>query len=710
MVRSQQDTAALPASRPFAGGQAGYDYFADEQHYRSLADRVLAGLRQGGRIVLVTGAPPVNLPSLAAALTEATAGKHTMLAIACGGEFNEQELRCAAGPSPLFLFHQAERLLDGQLAKLCSYLALGGNRPAGVLLGVPGLAPRLEKLQPSLFEDGRAIRFNFYELGRDEIDVFMRRQLRQSSAAGGFAVDEINWIADLSSGDPAQVNRLSRLMLELTGGVGGSNTRGNSTSHQTLSPSAPRWRRAMRRPARIGILLCLGLSVLLMPAGRPEFGGRIDGPAQSGGNGSLAPEQVSVSPPAVVASSRETAPTGAPALAETAPPADPPAAPALAETGSSVDPTAASALAEPAPPADPTGVSALAETGSSVDPTAASALAEPAPPADPSAAPALAETAPPADPTAAPALAETAPPADPTAAPALAEPAPPADPTAAPALAEPAPPADPTAAPALAETAPPADPTAAPAFAETAPPADPIAASALAETAPSADPTGAPALAETAPPADPTAAPALAETAPPADPTAAPALAETAPPADPTAVPALAETDPTGVPALAETAPPADPTAVPALAETDPTADPTAAPALAETAPPADPTAASALAETGRQAIPAAVTADKARAPLPLPAEQITALLARGDAFVRTRDIASARLFYERAADAGNGRAALRMGESFDRAFLDSIGIYRMIGDRQLALSWYRRARDLGDTEAAQLLQKLEPR
>ena len=94
----------------------------------------------------------------------------------------------------------------------------------------------------------------------------------------------------------------------------------------------------------------------------------------------------------------------------------------------------------------------------------------------------------------------------------------------------------------------------------------------------------------------------------------------------------------------------------------------------------------------------------------PLPAEQITALLTRGDAFVRTRDIASARLFYERAADAGNGRAALRMGKSFDRAFLDSIGIYRMIGDRQLALSWYRRARDLGDTEAAQLLHKLESR
>ena len=103
-VHSQQDTAALPVSRPFAVGQAGYDYFADEQHYRSLADRVLAGLRQGGRIVLVTEDPPVNPSRLAAALTEATAGKHTVLAIACGGKFNEQQLRRAVGPSPLFLF------------------------------------------------------------------------------------------------------------------------------------------------------------------------------------------------------------------------------------------------------------------------------------------------------------------------------------------------------------------------------------------------------------------------------------------------------------------------------------------------------------------------------------------------------------------------------------------------------------------------------
>jgi hypothetical protein len=78
--------------------------------------------------------------------------------------------------------------------------------------------------------------------------------------------------------------------------------------------------------------------------------------------------------------------------------------------------------------------------------------------------------------------------------------------------------------------------------------------------------------------------------------------------------------------------------------------------------------------------------------------------------FMQARDIASARLLYERAADAGNGRAALRVGESFDPAFLGRIGVYRNTGDRRLALSWYRRARDLGDTEAAQLLERLESR
>jgi hypothetical protein len=589
---AMQQTAILPASRPFAVGRAGYGYFADAQHYGSLAGRILAGLQQGGRIALVTGDPPTNPLSLATALTEAAAGKHTVLTIACGGEFKEEneQLRRAAGTSPLLLFHQADRLSDGQLEKLCSYLASGGDRPAGVILGRAGFVLRLENLQPSLFKDGRAMRFDLYELGRDEIDAFIRRQLRASKAAGGFAADEINWIADLSNGDPVQVNRLSRLMLELAGGVGAM--RGDSTPQRASPRSASRW----RRPAPIGVLLCLGVGVLLILAGGLEFGGRIDARVENSGDSSPVPEQAAASPPAVVV---------ARSSAETAAPAEPVAVPSSAETAA---------------------------------------------PAEPVAAPSSAETAAPAEPVAAPSSAETAAPAEPVAT------------------------------PSSAETAAPAEPVTALSSAETAAPAEPVATPPSAETAARAEPLTAPPSAETAAPAEPVAPPSSAKTAVPADPVAAPPSPEIAASAELIAAPPFPEiavsAEPIAVPPSAETAAPAEPVAPPA--------------------------------ETALQGVSVAATGDKASTPLP--AKQITALLAQGDEFVRTRDIASARLLYERAADTGNGRAALRMGESFDPAFLDRIGIYRMAGDRQLALSWYRRARDLGDAEAAQLLEKLESR
>jgi TPR repeat protein len=108
-----------------------------------------------------------------------------------------------------------------------------------------------------------------------------------------------------------------------------------------------------------------------------------------------------------------------------------------------------------------------------------------------------------------------------------------------------------------------------------------------------------------------------------------------------------------------------------------------------------------------------------AAAPASIPAMQVVepgasdaelaAVVARGDAFTQVRDIASARLFYERAAEAGNGRGALRMGESLDPAFLDRAGIRGAQGNQQQALSWYLRARDLGDAEAERLLKKFEP-
>ena len=91
-----------------------------------------------------------------------------------------------------------------------------------------------------------------------------------------------------------------------------------------------------------------------------------------------------------------------------------------------------------------------------------------------------------------------------------------------------------------------------------------------------------------------------------------------------------------------------------------------------------------------------------------LSADEMAALLARGDMLLSVGDVASARLFYELAADAGGGLAAIRLGETFDPLFLDRVRLSGVRGDPAVAASWYRRARDLGATGAAVLLKALE--
>jgi hypothetical protein len=91
-----------------------------------------------------------------------------------------------------------------------------------------------------------------------------------------------------------------------------------------------------------------------------------------------------------------------------------------------------------------------------------------------------------------------------------------------------------------------------------------------------------------------------------------------------------------------------------------------------------------------------------------LSATEIAGLVTRGDGFLSAGDIASARLFYERAADAGDSAAALRLGATFDPNFLGRAGVRGTPGDPAQAASWYRRARDLGDAAAAERLKSLE--
>jgi hypothetical protein len=98
---------------------------------------------------------------------------------------------------------------------------------------------------------------------------------------------------------------------------------------------------------------------------------------------------------------------------------------------------------------------------------------------------------------------------------------------------------------------------------------------------------------------------------------------------------------------------------------------------------------------------PSAPAAEALPAPphLVLSAAETEELLTRGDTFLRRGDVTSARLFYERVANAGIGQGAMRMGATFDSSFLGRIGLGSARSDPVKAQSWYRRAIELSRTE-----------
>lgn len=123
---------------------------------------------------------------------------------------------------------------------------------------------------------------------------------------------------------------------------------------------------------------------------------------------------------------------------------------------------------------------------------------------------------------------------------------------------------------------------------------------------------------------------------------------------------------------------------------------------------------------------PTDTSASPANAPLPAPnspagaalappisrlsSADLTELLDHGDSLLRNGDVASARLFYERGAGAGDGRAALRLGATFDPEFLGRLGLGKLQADPAEAQSWYSRARDLGAADPKRQLNSLEAR
>jgi hypothetical protein len=96
------------------------------------------------------------------------------------------------------------------------------------------------------------------------------------------------------------------------------------------------------------------------------------------------------------------------------------------------------------------------------------------------------------------------------------------------------------------------------------------------------------------------------------------------------------------------------------------------------------------------------------RAPAPSASDPVSVLIERGDAMLALHDIGAARLLYERAAKAGNSRAATGVGKTFDPNFLRTEGAVGLQPNRSEAINWYRKAAALGDPEAAVRLRQLQ--
>jgi TPR repeat protein len=99
--------------------------------------------------------------------------------------------------------------------------------------------------------------------------------------------------------------------------------------------------------------------------------------------------------------------------------------------------------------------------------------------------------------------------------------------------------------------------------------------------------------------------------------------------------------------------------------------------------------------------------------PSPAPVQQQTTAeramaefyAARGDEMLEFRDLSAARRFYETAANAGSGRAAMALARTYDPAFLSQLPVIGLRPDPVLAATWYRRAAELNVPEAAAQLR-----
>jgi hypothetical protein len=281
----------------FATADSGSEYLATAEHYRYLAKGIIDALHRVGP-VLVTGDPPVDLPMLATALTEAAAPR-PVIELPCGPDLDFAELFTSdpeypdpsapvaigedAGSSALspaiYLLADADRLSDDQIEEFYEAVQGISLRPHGfaarVLMAHPGFLTRAENAASDLVDDGLATHLRVQQLDRDEVETFIRRRL-PGEVDNLFTPQRVTLIAVASGGDPAAVNRAARRMLqtELDASAGGwrgkfgrglrrnlgkpsSRPAANREDDEIPSPRVTPRRHAVSLRLPVGIFICL---------------------------------------------------------------------------------------------------------------------------------------------------------------------------------------------------------------------------------------------------------------------------------------------------------------------------------------------------------------------------------------------------------------------------------------------------------------------
>jgi hypothetical protein len=90
--------------------------------------------------------------------------------------------------------------------------------------------------------------------------------------------------------------------------------------------------------------------------------------------------------------------------------------------------------------------------------------------------------------------------------------------------------------------------------------------------------------------------------------------------------------------------------------------------------------------------------------------ENISLLIKEGEKHSATGDVVTARMIFQRAAEAGDATAALALAATYDPVMLAKLGVMGMGSDVEKARTWYLMAESFGSAEAKQRLQLLDKR